>query len=144
MLQAGGLCTACSKSIMQRKKEQLRCTTLQAWFNKPTSDSKSLRVQLLLLPHCRRRSCRGTSLTAVLQPSCRSQNPEMSPLLLGLHSCVMLSAHPVAGTGLTESTTLSDKIGCWYKQPHPSSGTVRQCRPALQSIKDLWSRAYSK
>ena len=51
-LLAGGRCTACSREIMRRKKARPGRITLQAWFNKPISDSSSLRVQLFLLSHC--------------------------------------------------------------------------------------------
>ena len=62
-LLAGGRCTACSRSIMRRKKARPGRITLQAWFNKPISDSSSLRVQLFLLSHYRSSSCRRVSLS---------------------------------------------------------------------------------
>ena len=52
-----------SRSIIRRKNDRPARTTLQAWFNNHTSDSRSLRVQVLRSPHCSSRACRRSNLS---------------------------------------------------------------------------------
>ena len=52
----GGLCPACRRSIIRRRKERPAITTLQAWLSIPTRDSRSLREHTLQSPRWRRRA----------------------------------------------------------------------------------------